>query len=48
MPCQMARDGMILYRDNHHLTATFSIALAPALESALRPYILQVERNRGR
>ena len=39
MPCQVVRDGMIIYRDNHHLTATFSESLAPALESALRPYL---------
>ena len=36
MPCQVVRDGMILYRDNHHMTATFSASLAPALEAALR------------
>jgi peptidoglycan/LPS O-acetylase OafA/YrhL len=34
MPCQVVRDGMIVYRDNHHLTATFSASLAPALEAA--------------
>ena len=47
MPCQMARDGMILYRDNHHLSATFSASLASALEAALRPYVLTIERNRA-
>jgi len=39
MPCQVVRDGMIIYRDNHHLTETFSASLAPALESALRRYV---------
>ena len=39
MPCQVVHDGMIVYRDNHHLTATFSASLAPDLDSALRPYI---------
>jgi len=39
MPCQVVRDGMIIYRDNHHLTATFSESLAPTLESALRRYL---------
>ena len=38
MPCQVVRDGMIVYRDNHHLTATFSASLAPALDAALRSY----------
>ena len=39
MPCQVVRDGMIIYRDNHHLTETFSASLAPALEAALRRYV---------
>ncbi len=39
MPCQVVRDGMILYRDNHHLTATFSRSLAPALGIAVAPYL---------
>ena len=30
---------MIVYRDNHHLTATFSASLAPALHAALAPYV---------
>jgi len=42
MPCQVVRDGMILYRDNHHLTATFSASLAPFLDAALRPYLAAV------
>ncbi|HSO29317.1 MAG TPA: acyltransferase family protein [Candidatus Sulfomarinibacteraceae bacterium] len=43
MPCQVVRDGMIVYRDNHHLTATFSASLAPALEAALEPYVDEIE-----
>jgi peptidoglycan/LPS O-acetylase OafA/YrhL len=39
MACQVVRDGMILYRDNHHLTATFSRSLAPALGDALARYL---------
>ncbi len=39
MSCQVVRDGMILYRDNHHLTATFSRSLGPALGAALAPYL---------
>ncbi len=34
--CLPERDGMILYSDSHHLTATFSRSLAPLLSSALR------------
>jgi len=43
LPCQVVRDGMIVYRDNHHLTATFSASLAPALAGALRPYVNAIE-----
>jgi hypothetical protein len=39
IPCQVVNHGMIVYRDNHHLTATFSASLAPALDAALRPYV---------
>jgi len=39
MACQVVRDGMILYRDNHHLTATFSRSLAPALDALLARYL---------
>jgi hypothetical protein len=33
--CPVVRDGMIVYRDGHHLTATFARSLAPALDRAL-------------
>ncbi len=39
IPCQVVRNGMIVYRDNHHLTATFSASLAPALDAGLAPYV---------
>ncbi len=42
MACQVVRDGMLLYRDNHHLTATFSRSLAPALDAALSRYLPDV------
>jgi hypothetical protein len=33
--CPVVRDGMIVFRDEHHLTATFSRSLAPFMERAL-------------
>jgi len=33
--CPAVLDGMIVYRDDHHLTATFSAALAPILGGRL-------------
>ncbi len=36
-PCPVVLDGMIVYRDGHHLTATFARSLAPVLMNALRP-----------
>ncbi|HEX6373824.1 MAG TPA: acyltransferase family protein [Longimicrobium sp.] len=38
-PCRPERDGMVLYYDSHHLSATFSAALAPALGRALAPVL---------
>ena len=34
-PCQPVVRGMIVYRDDHHLTATFAASLAAILESRL-------------
>jgi len=34
-PCPVVIDGMIVYRDDHHLTATFAAALAPVLGERL-------------
>jgi peptidoglycan/LPS O-acetylase OafA/YrhL len=33
--CEVVRDGILLYRDNSHLTATASALLAPRLEQSL-------------
>jgi hypothetical protein len=35
-PCPVAVDGMIVFRDHRHLTATFAASLAPVLEPELR------------
>jgi peptidoglycan/LPS O-acetylase OafA/YrhL len=34
-PCPVVLNGMIVYRDDHHMTATFATALAPVLSKAL-------------
>jgi hypothetical protein len=34
-PCEVVRDGYIVYRDYHHMTATFAASLAPALAAGL-------------
>jgi peptidoglycan/LPS O-acetylase OafA/YrhL len=34
-PCPVVVDGMLVYRDSHHLTATFAASLAPTLYAAL-------------
>lgn len=36
--CLTERNGMVLYSDSHHMTATFSRSLAPFLSSVLAPY----------
>ena len=41
-PCPVVRDGMIVYRDGHHLTATFVRTLAPAFNAALSPLLAAV------
>jgi peptidoglycan/LPS O-acetylase OafA/YrhL len=46
LPCQVVHNGMIVYRDNHHLTATFSTSLAPALEDAIRATVERAEALR--
>lgn len=38
-PCPAVLDDMIVYRDSHHLTATFAAALGPVLDGALAPYL---------
>jgi hypothetical protein len=37
--CPAVVGGMIVYRDYHHLTATFAASLAPELDEALAPVI---------
>ena len=34
-PCPVVVNGMLVYRDSHHLTATFAASLAPPLYAAL-------------
>jgi len=34
-PCPVVKDGMIVYRDSHHLTATFVVSLQASLEAGL-------------
>ncbi len=38
-PCPVVRGGMILYRDGHHLTETFSRSLAGPLGAAIEPLL---------
>jgi len=38
-PCPVVRDGMILYRDGHHLSATFVRSLADRFDLALTPLL---------
>ena len=44
-PCPVAVDGMIVFRDSRHLTATFAQSLAPDLERELLRYLAPVGRN---
>ncbi|WP_022881776.1 acyltransferase family protein [Gryllotalpicola ginsengisoli] len=37
--CPPIIGGRLVYRDSHHITATFSAALAPALKRRLAPYL---------
>jgi peptidoglycan/LPS O-acetylase OafA/YrhL len=39
MPCPVVRDGMILYRDGNHLTATFVRSLADRFAAVLLPLL---------
>jgi hypothetical protein len=34
--CAVMRDGVVVYRDDQHLTGSFSASLAEALEGRLR------------
>jgi peptidoglycan/LPS O-acetylase OafA/YrhL len=44
--CPVVRNDMIVYRDHHHLTATFARSLGPALDRALQT-VLERDRKRG-
>ena len=39
-PCPVVVNGMIVFRDIGHLTATFARSLAPALDDAIRAILL--------
>jgi peptidoglycan/LPS O-acetylase OafA/YrhL len=39
-PCPLERDGMVLYSDDNHLSATFSRSLASALESSIESVLV--------
>jgi peptidoglycan/LPS O-acetylase OafA/YrhL len=39
--CPVVISGMIVFRDTHHLTATYCLSLAPALDSALAAILNQ-------
>lgn len=39
-PCPAVVNRKIVYRDGHHLTATFARSLAPALDRAVAPLLV--------
>ncbi len=43
--CQVERDGMVLYRDNHHMTATFAASLAPVLAPHLKAAVAKAQQH---
>ena len=47
-PCPVVVNGMIVFRDIGHLTATFSRSLAPALATAIDGVLLGSARMGGR
>jgi hypothetical protein len=38
-PCPVVTDGIVMFRDNHHLTATYARWLAPMVDAALQKVI---------
>jgi hypothetical protein len=38
--CPVVIDNMIVWRDDHHLTATFSATLGPAIDAQLVPILV--------
>ena len=45
-PCPAVVDNMIVYRDEHHLTATFSRSLGPALDRALEKVVERQKQSK--
>jgi peptidoglycan/LPS O-acetylase OafA/YrhL len=39
--CETERDGLVIYRDHHHLTAAFSATLAPVLAASVKRAVRQ-------
>jgi peptidoglycan/LPS O-acetylase OafA/YrhL len=45
-PCEVERDGFVLFRDDNHLTATFSRSLAPLIRAGLEALATDVRYAR--
>ena len=39
--CPAVRDGILVFRDHHHLTATYAELLAGALDERVAPLVTQ-------
>ncbi len=46
--CPVVRNDMIVFRDHHHLTATFARSLAPALDRALEKVLAKKVKKKKR
>ncbi|MFI7551054.1 acyltransferase family protein [Micromonospora sediminimaris] len=44
--CAPVIGGVLVWRDAHHLTATYSVTLAPFLDTALKPVMAELRPNR--
>jgi hypothetical protein len=44
-PCRVALRGLIVYRDDDHLTTTFSRSEAPVLDERIRAAVAITERG---
>jgi hypothetical protein len=44
VPCTIERDGLVLYRDFHHLTVSFATHLSDALYKRLKPIVERARR----
>ena len=38
-PCRVVTDGILMFRDYHHLTATYTRTLGPMVDAALQPIL---------